>query len=48
MSLLWQFLIFGLISSLEKYGEDVAKSTENPFDDFAVKGLITVLKGLKF
>lgn len=45
---LWKVVSFGLLSVLEKYGAEIVDNTKNPFDDIAVKALVTILKGLKF
>ncbi|XVJ50900.1 MAG: hypothetical protein HEQ32_01940 [Vampirovibrio sp.] len=44
----WKIVSFGLVSVLEKYGDEIANNTKNPFDDIAIKAIVTVLKTLKF
>jgi hypothetical protein len=44
----WTALLNVLVYALETYGDDIVKSTKNPFDDVALKALISALKLIKF
>jgi hypothetical protein len=40
----WNALLNVLVYALETYGDDIVKSTKNPFDDVALKAILGTLK----
>jgi hypothetical protein len=40
----WTALLNVLVYALETYGDDIVKSTKNPFDDVALKAILSALK----
>lgn len=40
----WNALLNVIVYALEMYGDDIVKSTSNPFDDVALKAILGTLK----
>jgi hypothetical protein len=44
----WTAILKIALYALEEFGDDIVKSTKNPFDDVALKAVVNALKLLKF
>jgi hypothetical protein len=44
----WNAVLKLALYALEEFGDDIVKSTKNPFDDVALKAVVNALKLLKF
>ncbi len=43
----WNAVLKLALYALEEFGDDIVKSTKNPFDDVALKAVVNALKLLK-
>jgi hypothetical protein len=44
----WNAVLETLLFVLEKFGENIVKSTENKIDDVVLKALVSALRLIKF